>query len=209
MWKKDRLQNCSSDYYYFVFDCLWSRRTPDIHIYKQSGNCNSLWKILLETWVPTVEDCEVERVNVESGVVVVLEDVARRVDVGAGVRGEAEIGEVGDVGAVAHGPRQAKELADALAGLPRRHVVAVVVADVHDPAAVELLPPFRRLCRHAARRMRVVGVAWVRRLAGGGHQKQQKQGKEEQRRVLHDVLPRGRLLIQHLPNAVGTTIISE
>jgi hypothetical protein len=64
------------------------------------------------------------------------------------VRGE--VGEVGDVGAVAHGPRQAKELTDALAGLPRRHVLAVVVADVHDLATVELLPPFRRLCRHAA-----------------------------------------------------------
>lgn len=94
----------------------------------------------------TVEEGEIERVDVEAGVVVVLEDVARRVDVGAGVRREPELGEVGDVGAVAHGARQPQEPGRALRRLERRHVLPVVVADVQDrsPSVSELRCPHRR-----------------------------------------------------------------
>lgn len=145
----------------------------------------------------TVEDSEVKRVNVEAGVVVVLEDVPRRVDVGARVRREAELGEVGDVGAIAHGPGQPEEPAGALRRLPRRHVLSVVVADVHDPAAAELLAPLRRrqqhsfLC-HSTCILDAVHVARVCRCrlatgGGDGRRREQQQGEEEHRRELHGV----------------------
>lgn len=81
----------------------------------------------------TVENIEVKRVDVEAGVIVVIEHVAGCIDVGPGVDGELHLGEISE-GAVLHAPREPQEVPKAVGGLPRRHVWMVPMADVDDTA---------------------------------------------------------------------------
>lgn len=74
----------------------------------------------------TIEDGEIEGVDVEAGLEVVLEDVAGGVDVGAGVGGHLHLGVVGK-GAVLHALREPKELPQAFVRFPRWHVLSVHV----------------------------------------------------------------------------------
>lgn len=59
----------------------------------------------------TVENIQVEGVDVEARLEVPLEDVAGGVDVGSGVGRELHLGEIGDGGAVLHGLGQPEEAA--------------------------------------------------------------------------------------------------
>lgn len=113
-----------------------------------------------------------------------LEDVAGGVDVGAGVGGHPHLGVVGE-GAVAHGGGQPQELAHPAVGLPRGHVLPVVVGDVQDAAPAVGLPTLR--CQHGLRGARR-RLAWVGRMGarcGGGDERDEEEEEEGRRHLGH------------------------
>lgn len=63
-----------------------------------------------------------------------IEDVSRRIDVGPSVGGDLHLGVVSER-AVLHARGEPEEVAEAVGGLPRRHLRVVPVADVDDAAA--------------------------------------------------------------------------
>lgn len=135
----------------------------------------------------TVEDVEIEGVDVEPGVVIPPEDVAGGVDVGAGVRREPQLREVGDV-AVIHRPGEPDEPAEPLLPLPPGHLLPVGVADVDDPPPAVLLPPHDLQFAEAALRRLPLPLPSLRvdrvgcgGAAGGWEDSEVKEEEEEER----------------------------
>ena len=119
----------------------------------------------------TVENIEIERGGIEAGVEVVIEDVARRIDVGAGVGGELHLGEIRDR-SVLHAPSQPHDAADSVGGLPRRQVRVVPVAYVDDAAASVHLGDEIVCGGGSAGLIEPVGRR-IRRVGGGGGEREQ------------------------------------
>ena len=89
----------------------------------------------------TIKNFQVKRGDVVSGVEVVVEEVARRVEVRAGVDAELHLRRVGE-GAVLDACALFDEvLPEPLNGIPTRHVWSVRVGDIEDSAiSVHILP---------------------------------------------------------------------
>jgi len=90
----------------------------------------------------TVEDFQVERVDVEAGVEVVVEDVTGSVDVRAGVGWKLHFGVVSD-GTVLHALWKPQKLPYAVLRVKFRHLGVVPVTDV-EYSAVAIHFPARR-----------------------------------------------------------------
>lgn len=110
----------------------------------------------------TIEDVEVELVDVQAGLEVLLDHVARRVDVGPGVHHHPELRHVVD-GPVGHGLREPGHRAQPVPP-GRRQLRPVRVRDVDDPPAAVLLQPHLR----AARARAAAGADVVRVCRVGG-----------------------------------------
>lgn len=87
----------------------------------------------------TVEDVQVERVDVEASIEVVVEDMAGSVDVRAGVGWELHFGVV-SYGAVLHALRKPQELPYAVLRFKFRHLRVVPVTDVEYSAIAVNFP---------------------------------------------------------------------
>lgn len=90
----------------------------------------------------TVEDVQVERVDIEAGVEVVVEHVTGGIDVRAGVGGKLHFGVVGE-GTVLHALGKPQELPNAVIRFPFRHLGLVPVTDVEYSAIAVHFPPRR------------------------------------------------------------------
>lgn len=90
----------------------------------------------------TIEEVQVERVNIETSIEVVVEEVARGVNVGAGVGWELHLGVVCE-GTVLHALRKPQELSDTIFGLPLWHLRMVPVTDVEDSPIIVHFSPRR------------------------------------------------------------------
>ena len=90
----------------------------------------------------TVEDVQVERIDVKASVEVVVEDVAGRVYVRAGVGWELHFGVVSD-GAVLHALRKPQELPYTILRVKFRHLGVVPMTDV-EYSAIAVYFPARR-----------------------------------------------------------------
>jgi len=99
----------------------------------------------------TVEYIQVERVDVEAGVQVVVEEVAGSVDVRAGVGWELHFGVVSD-GTVLHALRKPQELPYAVLRFKLRHLGVVPVTDVEYSAIAVHFPSRRNQAVIAVRR---------------------------------------------------------
>ena len=83
----------------------------------------------------TVEYSKVKRVDIEAGIEVVIEDVARRINVRAIVSRDLHLGVVG-LRAVLHALRKPQKLAETVVGVPRGHVGSIPVTDIEDSAFI-------------------------------------------------------------------------
>lgn len=79
----------------------------------------------------TVENFKVKSLDVEASIEIVVEDVARRVNVRAGMSGHFHVRVIGDR-SVLHTLLQPYDLADSLVGPKGGHVGGVWVSDVED-----------------------------------------------------------------------------
>lgn len=91
--------------------------------------------ILTAETIITIEDFQVERVHIEAGVEVVIEEVAGCVDVRARVSGHLHLRDVGER-AILHALPEQQELTEHFHRVPRRHVRGVSVADIDDASSV-------------------------------------------------------------------------
>lgn len=88
---------------------------------------------MILVWL-TIEHSQIERIDIETGVEVVIEHVTRSVDVRASMIWELELGEIG-FGAVLHGLREPDELAEPVfLEVPTGRLWGVSVSDVDDSA---------------------------------------------------------------------------
>lgn len=92
----------------------------------------------------TVEYSEVEGIGIEALLEVVLVEMARRVDVSAGMERQLELGEI-EVGAVLHAPEQREELAESVGVDSDGRVGSEAVSDVVDHSAFVVIPPYRNV----------------------------------------------------------------
>lgn len=136
----------------------------------------------------TVEDWEIEGVDIVTGLKVMPEVVSGGVDVGARVDVKLHHGSV-PLRPVLHALLEPQELPHSLTGSKRRHALVEPVADVDDPPSVVDLPPLRR--RHLAGvQAAVLGGAVVGRMrrqrGGGARRSEQREDEEDEYEDSHD-----------------------
>ena len=88
---------------------------------------------ILKILVLTIKYFQIERINIEAGIEVPINDVAGRVKVRAGMSRKLHLRIISE-GTVLHAFRQPKELSNTIVGFPGRHVDGVPMADVEYPS---------------------------------------------------------------------------
>ena len=92
----------------------------------------------------TIEYSEVKGIGIKALFEVVLVEMARRVDVSAGVERQFELGEI-EVGAVLHAPEQREEVAESVGVDSHGRVRSEAVSDVVDHSTFVVVPPYRNV----------------------------------------------------------------
>ena len=105
----------------------------------------------------TIKNFQIKRVNVETSIEVVIENVSRSIDMGPSMSRKLHHGVVSKR-TVLHALREPEELAEPLIGVPCRHVWGVPVTDIEDSAIAVHFPAIRYQSDVSASEWAVAGV---------------------------------------------------